>query len=74
MQKMTRILPIPNTTNGVRRVRISLPMAEPLLDNAKYFRDEDLPPLAGLDLRSPYRPRLNQTPRAPTLRAMVSWT
>jgi hypothetical protein len=55
MQKMTRIL-IPNTTSS--------PRADQLADGGAadrqraIFRDEDLPPRQGLDLRSPYRPRI----------------
>ena len=38
--------------SGVRRVRISVPLIEPLLDNVRYFREVDLPSRQGLDLRA----------------------
>ena len=47
------------TTNcSIRRVRISVPLVECLVDGVRYFREGDLPPPSGDDLRPLYRPRL----------------
>jgi hypothetical protein len=65
MDRMTRILSVANANNGFRHVRVSLPLVPELIDNTRYFRDQDLPPRAGLDLRPLSRPRV------PTLRSLV---
>jgi hypothetical protein len=43
--------------SGIRHRRISVPMIEPLLDGKKYFREVDLPPASGEDLRPQCRPK-----------------
>lgn len=54
---------VPSGPSGVRPVRISLPLVEPLLDGLKYFRPDDLPALAGEDLRPMSRPKLHKFAR-----------
>ena len=53
------------TTCQVRRLRISVPLVESLLDGQKYFRPDDLPPPAGEDLRPLYRPRIAEANTPP---------
>ena len=62
---------IPSAASGVRRVRISVPRIDCLLDNVRYFLPQDLPPPAGEELRPMSRPRITKAPRAPSLRSMV---
>ncbi|MCK1518370.1 hypothetical protein IVB22_39040 [Bradyrhizobium sp. 190] len=63
MQRATTtvmMLPVSSGPSGVPRVRISLPLVEPLLDNARYYLPDDLPPAAGQDLRGLSRPRVDK--------------
>lgn len=71
-----RCVTVPSGPAGVRRVRISLPLIEPLLDNSKYFLESDLGPLAGQDLRSLCRPKVEKVlgkPDKPPRRGAL-WT
>jgi hypothetical protein len=54
---MIALTTVPSGPSGVRRVRISLPLVPCLIDDARYFLPDTLPPPAGEDLRSLYRPR-----------------
>jgi hypothetical protein len=63
MQHMICVLPFLNSNAQVRRLRISVPLIECLLDNQKYFRPDELPPAAGEELRSLSRPRLTGSPQ-----------
>jgi hypothetical protein len=53
---MVALVSVPSES-GIRRRRISVPMIEPLLDGKKYFREVDLPPASGEDLRPQRRPK-----------------
>ena len=55
---MICVLPFLTTACQVRRLRISVPLAECLVDGQKYFLPDDLQPAAGEELRSLFRPRL----------------
>ena len=68
---MVAMVSIPSAASGVRRVRISVPRIDCLLDNVRYFLPQDLPPPAGEELRPMSRPRITKAPRAPSLRTMV---
>ena len=57
---MTMMLPVSSGPSGTRKVRISLPLVEGLLDGQKYFREGDLPPLTGQDLRGLSRPKVHK--------------
>lgn len=57
---MVALVSIPSAASDVRKVRVSLPRIECLLDGRKYFDAEDLPPLSGTDLRSISRPKLHK--------------
>jgi hypothetical protein len=59
---MVRLAPFLTSSATVRRLPISLPMVEPLLDGVRYFRPDDLPPLTGDELRLTSRPRMNRAP------------
>jgi len=50
----------------VRRLRISLPLIEPLIDGVRYFRPGDAPALSGEDLRASSRPKLHKIARPVT--------
>lgn len=56
---MICLLTVPSGPSGTRQVRISVPLVECLLDNQRYYLPDDLPPLAGEDLRPQRRPRLD---------------
>ena len=60
MDGMVALVVIPSAASGTRRVRISVPLVEPLLDGRKYFREVDLPAAEGLDLRAMARPELDK--------------
>jgi hypothetical protein len=49
--------------SGTRRVRILLPRIDCLVDNARYWSPDDLPPLAGQDLRGLSRPKIGKIVR-----------
>jgi hypothetical protein len=59
-----RLMPILGSDMKVRRLRISVPLVEALLDEpgGRYMREEDLPPKAGAELRAH---------RAPSLKSLV---
>ena len=57
--------------SGTKRVRISLPLVECLLDHQRYFLPGELPAPAGEELRPMSRPRITKAPRAPRLRTLV---
>ena len=57
---MVMMLPVSSGPSGVRRVRISLPLIEPLLDNSRYYLPDNLPPAAGQDLRGLSRPKVHK--------------
>ena len=68
---MICVLPHQTTAGTIRRLRISLPLIEPLLDGQKYFLPDALPAPAGEELRPMSRPRITKAPRAPSLRTLV---
>jgi hypothetical protein len=71
---MISLTPHLTSAYQVRRMRISVPLIEALIDNERYYMPDDLPPAAGEELRTAYRPRLTRAaPRAPSLRTMVRW-
>jgi hypothetical protein len=55
---MVFVCPFLTTAAQVRYLRISVPLIEPLLDGVRYFREGDLPPAAGEELRPIARPKL----------------
>ena len=66
MDSMVALVTIPSAASGVRRVRISVPLVECLVDNVRYWRPGDLPPPAGEELRPLSRPRITKAPQAPS--------
>jgi len=62
---MVCLLPFLTANCQVRRLRISLPLVEGLVDGKRYFRPDDLAEPAGLDLRSAFRPRFAGKPPTP---------
>jgi hypothetical protein len=46
----------------VRRLQISVPLIECLVDGVRYFRPDDLPPASGEELRPILRPRITVRP------------
>src|SRR6476620_7731754 len=69
-QSMILLVVVPSE-NGTKRVRISLPLIECLLDHQRYFLPGELPAPAGEELRPMSRPRITKAPRAPSLRTLV---
>jgi hypothetical protein len=57
---MVSLVTVPSGPSGTRRVRISLPLIECLVDNARYWMPDTLPPLAGQDLRGLSRPKVDK--------------
>ena len=59
------ILTMPFLTSAyqVRRLRISLPLVECLIDNERYFQPDTLPAPVGEELRPIARPRITNAPR-----------
>ncbi len=55
---MVCLLPYLSSNASIRRLRISLPLIECLVDGVRYFREGDLPAPSGDDLGPLYRPRL----------------
>jgi hypothetical protein len=55
---MVCVLPYLSSNAQVRRLRISLPLVECLVDGARYFRPDALPSAAGEDLRPMLLPRI----------------
>jgi hypothetical protein len=70
-KSMVSLVTVPSAASGVKRVRISVPLVECLVDGVRYFRPGDLPAPEGEELRSMSRPRITKAPRAPSLRTMV---
>ena len=73
---MTMMLPVPSGPSGVRRIRISLPLIPDLVDNARYFLPDTLPPPEGQDLRGLSRPKVEKVlgkPDKPPRRGAL-WT
>ena len=68
---MVSLVTVPSAASGVKRVRISVPLIECLVDGVRYFRPGDLPPPEGDELRRMSRPRITKAQRAPSLRTMV---
>ena len=60
---MICLLTVPAGPSGTRRLRVSLPLVEPLLDGVRYFRPDDLPAPEGEDLRALHRPKLHKFAR-----------
>jgi hypothetical protein len=54
------LFPYPTSAGTVRRIRVSLPRIDCLVDNHRYFLPEDLPPPARDDLRAWLRPKLGK--------------
>ena len=69
-QSMILLVVVPSES-GTKRVRISLPLVECLLDHQRYFLPGELPAPAGEELRPMSRPRITKAPRAPSLRTLV---
>jgi len=69
-QSMILLVVVPSES-GAKRVRISLPFVECLLDHQSYFLPGELPAPAGEELRPMSRPRITKAPRSPSLRCMV---
>ena len=69
-QSMILLVVVPSES-GTKRVRISVPLVECLLDHQRYFLPGELPAPAGEELRPMSRPRITKAPRAPSLRSMV---
>jgi hypothetical protein len=66
-QRRMVILMVEQTGYGtIRRVPVSVPYVEQLMDGKKYMEPGDVKPKECRDLR-----RLRQTPRPPTLKAMA---
>ena len=57
---MVFLATIPSAASGVRRVRISVPLIDCLVDGVRYFRPETLPPPEGQDLRALTRPTVGK--------------
>ena len=68
---MVSLVTVPSAASGVKRVRISVPLVECLVDDVRYFLPDTLPPPAGEELRPMSRPRITKAPRAPSLRTLV---
>ena len=54
---MISLVSIPSAASGVRKVRISVPRVDCLLDGQRYFLPGDLPEARGEDLRPMVRPK-----------------
>ena len=68
MQHMVALVVHLTTACSIRHVRVSVPLVEPLIDGVRYFRPDDLPPPAGVELRALSRPRIAQAKPAPASR------
>ena len=69
-QSMILLVVVPSES-GTKRVRISVPLVECLLDHQRYFLPGELPAPAGEELRPMSRPRITKASRAPSLRTLV---
>ena len=65
------LLVVVPSESGTKRVRISVPLVECLLDHQRYFLPGELPAPAGEELRALSRPRITKASRAPSLRTLV---
>jgi hypothetical protein len=74
---MICVIPHLTTACQIRRLRISLPLIEGLIDNAKYFMPKALPAPAGEELRPIARPRIDApvkpAPREGPKRTRTPW-
>ena len=76
---MVLLVAIPSAASGVRRVRISVPLIDCLIDGVRYFRPDTLPPPAGDELRPMSRPKIDKVlgkqelRKARQYRNSVSW-
>jgi hypothetical protein len=59
---MICVLPFQTSVGTIRRLRISVPLIEGLIDGVRYFRPDDLPPASGEELRPLLRPRITVRP------------
>ena len=57
---MVSLVTVPSAASGVKRVRISVPLVECLVDGVRYFRPGDLPPPEGEELRPMSRPKVDK--------------
>jgi hypothetical protein len=57
---MVSLVTVPSAASGVRRVRISVPLIDCLIDGVRYFRPDTLPPPAGDELRPMSRPKIDK--------------
>jgi hypothetical protein len=57
---MICVFPVLTSNATIRRLRISVPLIECLVDGVRYFRPHDLPAPSGDELRSWVRPRLTR--------------
>ena len=71
---MVMMFPYLTSAYQVRRVRISLPLVEPLLDGEKYFLPGDQPAPSGEDLRAFTRPKLDNGRAIPMRPRGPLWT
>ena len=69
-QSMILLVVVPSES-GTKRVRISVPLVECLLDHQRYFLPGELPAPAGEELRPMSRPRITKASRAPSLHTLV---
>ena len=65
------LLVVVPSESGTKRVRISVPLVECLLDHQRYFLPGELPAPAGEELRPMSRPRITKASRAPSLHTLV---
>jgi hypothetical protein len=63
MDSMIALVTIPSAASGVRRVRISVPRVDCLLDGQRYFLPGELPAPEGVDLRPMARPKIGRAAR-----------
>jgi hypothetical protein len=59
---MICVFPFQTSVGTIRRLRISVPLIECLIDGVRYFRPDDLPPASGEELRPILRPRITVRP------------
>lgn len=73
------MLSVPSGPNGFRKVRISVPRIDCLLDNSRYYLPGDQPPLDEQDRRGISRPQVGALgpaarPVNPPQRRGAAWT
>jgi hypothetical protein len=64
---MICVFPFQTSVGTIRRVRISVPLIECLIDGVRYFRPDDLPPASGEELRPVQRPRITVRAARPAI-------